>query len=238
MQSTLNNYRIEIASESGLIVYFTQPLSTQLAGKISQFCDVLLNQTVATQLQLIPSYTSVLVQYSPFVTDHFAVRKLIQDTLVQLQRMESNDNSHLAAATVELPVYYGETVAPDLARIATHHGLTTDQVKALHLSTIYRVFAIGFAPGFGYMGEVDERIAMPRLSTPRQKVPKGAVAIADRQTAVYPASSPGGWNIIGRCPVTMFDPNSAPHMPFSVGDSIKFVEIDVEQFLALGGELE
>jgi len=101
----------------------------------------------------------------------------------------------------------------------------------------YRVYAIGFAPGFAYLGEVDARIAAPRLATPRKKVPKGAVAIADRQTAVYPAVSPGGWNLIGLCPVDMFNPNAKPTMPVQVGDKVQFKSIEREEFLSLGGQL-
>ena len=99
------------------------------------------------------------------------------------------------------------------------------------------MYAVGFAPGFAYLGEVDERIAASRLATPRQQVPRGSVAIADRQTAVYPAQSPGGWNLIGVCPQRMFDPNLIPSMPVQVGDRVRFDAIDKQTFLALGGEL-
>jgi len=115
--------------------------------------------------------------------------------------------------------------------------MSVEQVISLHQAQEYRVYAIGFSPGFAYLGEVDERIAMPRLATPRLKVPKGAIAIADRQTAIYPAQSPGGWNIIGSCPVDMFNPNKKPIMPVSVGDRVKFYAIDKQQYLALGGSL-
>jgi KipI family sensor histidine kinase inhibitor len=107
----------------------------------------------------------------------------------------------------------------------------------LHQATEYQVYAIGFAPGFAYLGQVDERIAAPRLSTPRQKVPRGAVAIADRQTAVYPAPSPGGWNLIGLCPTAMFSPASEPIMPVTVGDRVRFEAIDKSRYLELGGKL-
>jgi KipI family sensor histidine kinase inhibitor len=139
---------------------------------------------------------------------------------------------------VVLPVYYAPESGADLEALARRAGLSTDGVIDLHTSTEYRVYAIGFAPGFAYLGEVDERIAAPRLATPRQKVPRGAVAVADRQTAVYPAVSPGGWNLIGRCPVRMFDPDTTPTMPVSVGDRVRFEPISRQHFLELGGELE
>ena len=126
------------------------------------------------------------------------------------------------------PVFYSVQSGPDLALIANNAGLSIEQVIALHQQTEYRVYAIGFAPGFAYLGEVDKKIAAPRLATPRQKVPKGAVAIADRQTAVYPAPSPGGWNLIGLCPIPMFNPASDPSMPVRVGDTVRFKAIDQE----------
>ena len=121
--------------------------------------------------------------------------------------------------------------------IAERGKISVDQVIEIHQQQEYRVYAIGFAPGFAYLGEVDERIAAPRLATPRMKVPRGAVAIADRQTAVYPAPSPGGWNLIGLCPTRMFDPEKQPSMPVQVGDRIQFKAIDREEFISLGGEL-
>jgi KipI family sensor histidine kinase inhibitor len=139
--------------------------------------------------------------------------------------------------SVVLPVYYAPESGEDLERLAANAGLSIEDVIAIHSGGNYRVYAIGFAPGFAYLGEVDERIAAPRLPTPRQRVPRGAVAIADRQTAVYPAVSPGGWNLIGRCPVRMFDPDATPSMPVAVGDRVRFEPVSRQRFLELGGTL-
>lgn len=120
-------------------------------------------------------------------------------------------------------------------------GLSPTQLIDLHQSVDYRVYAIGFAPGFAYLGELDQRLATPRLVSPRPKVPQGAVGIADRQTAVYPAESPGGWNILGLCPTALFKPECAGTaealMPFAVGDRVRFQSISRNEFLALGGQL-
>ena len=134
-----------------------------------------------------------------------------------------------------LPVWYGPESGPDLVELADSNGLSVDEVVQRHHTREYRVYAIGFAPGFAYLGEVDEVIARPRLTTPRQQVPTGSVGIADRQTAVYPAESPGGWNLIGRCPVRMFDPLAAVSMPVGVGDRIQFEPISRSEHLELGG---
>jgi KipI family sensor histidine kinase inhibitor len=190
-------------------------------------------------IDLIPSYASLLVIYNPLQTDHNAVRKSIRQALSNLTddvNSESN-KGQTQGSLVSLPVYYSTESGPDLQTLADGAGLTTEQVIAIHQQTEYRVYAIGFAPGFAYLGEVDPRIAAPRLATPRQKVPRGAVAIADRQTAVYPAQSPGGWNLIGLCPQRMFDPNANPTMPVQVGDRVRFEAIDKQTFLELGGQL-
>jgi KipI family sensor histidine kinase inhibitor len=121
--------------------------------------------------------------------------------------------------------------------LANNAGLSIEEVVSIHQQSEYRVYAIGFAPGFAYLGELDSRIAAPRLATPRQKVPRGAVAIADRQTAVYPAESPGGWNLIGLCPEPMFDPGVEPSMPVQVGDRVRFKAISRESYLDMGGLL-
>jgi KipI family sensor histidine kinase inhibitor len=128
-----------------------------------------------------------------------------------------------------------------LDAVAERAVLTAEQVIELHQSGEYKVYAIGFAPGFAYLGELDQRLATPRLQSPRAKVPKGAVAIADRQTAVYPAVSPGGWNILGVCPTPLFTPEQAAtageFMPFVVGDTVRFQSVSRAEFLALGGHL-
>ena len=160
------------------------------------------------------------------------LRKEIRQSLSQQQSVQQSESR-----LVELPSYYSQESGPDLSSLARNANLSIDEVIQLHSSQEYRVYAIGFAPGFAYLGQVDKKIAAPRLSTPRKKVPKGAVAIADQQTAVYPAISPGGWNLIGLCPQDMFDPHNEPHMPVAVGDRIRFRAISREEFFDLGGEL-
>jgi KipI family sensor histidine kinase inhibitor len=165
-------------------------------------------------------------------TDHLQVAHRVREVLARLEAGATE-----SGRTVVLPVYYAPESGEDLENLAAGAGLSTEEVIAIHSDTEYRVYAIGFAPGFAYLGQVDERIAAPRLATPRQRVPRGAVAIADRQTAVYPAVSPGGWNLIGRCPLRMFDPDAQPSMPVTVGDRVRFEPVSRARFLELGGSL-
>ena len=229
--------QIQVASENSLIVYFGEAVSQTISDQILHVSTFLSAHVGHTLIDLVPSYASILVVFNPLQTDHLHVRKIIKEAFQEIHNRNQDVAKVYDNKTVELPVYYGEAAGPDLKRLADHAGLSVQDVIDLHSAQAYRVYAIGFAPGFAYLGEVDERIAAARLPTPRKKVPKGAVAIADRQTAVYPSQSPGGWNLIGLCPTDMFNPNAQPTMPVSVGDKVKFVPIEQKQFLELGGQL-
>ena len=226
-------HSISIAGENSLIVYFGDKPTAAIASQIAQTAHQLRETIDQVLVDLVPSYGSLLVIYNPLQTDHHAVRATIRQALSNL----TTEDNQVEGRLVSLPVYYSAESGPDLKALADGARLTTEQVIAIHQETEYRVYAIGFAPGFAYLGEVDPRIAAPRLATPRTKVPRGAVAIADRQTAVYPAQSPGGWNLIGLCPELMFDTNASPSMPVQVGDRVRFTAIDKHRFLELGGGL-
>lgn len=224
--------RIEIAGENSVIIYFAEQTSPAVSANVQQTMHTLEHLLGEHLIDMVPSYASLLVIYDAFSSDQYFVRHCITQALSQLTSRESQQGN-----LIELPAYYSTESGPDLAQLASNAKLSIDEVITIHSAQEYRVYAIGFAPGFAYLGEVDPRIAAPRLATPRLKVPRGAVAIADRQTAVYPAQSPGGWNLIGLCPTRMFNPASQPSMPVQVGDRVKFTAIDRSQFLALGGEL-
>ena len=224
--------RIGLAGEDALIVYLGEETSPAISALVQRACERIAAAAGELLVDLVPSYASVLVIYRPLLTDHLHMQRLLKECLEDL---DSGTEGH--GRLVTLPAWYDPQCGPDLLELADRAGLSPAEVVDLHSSTEYRVYAIGFAPGFAYLGEVDPRIAAPRLSTPRQRVPRGAIAIADRQTAVYPAPSPGGWNLIGLCPQRMFDPDAVPTMPVAVGDRVRFEPIDREQYLALGGEL-
>lgn len=224
--------RIDVAGENALIIYFGEKTDPRVSAQVQQAVTILESELSGKLIDMVPSYASLLVIYDQLATDHLEVRRCIRQVLSQL-----GDSDNSEGNLVVLPAYYSTESGPDLEALAQRADLSIDDVIKLHSEMEYRVYAIGFAPGFAYLGEVDERIAAPRLSTPRMKVPRGAIAIADRQTAVYPAVSPGGWNLIGLCPTRMFDPKATPTMPVQVGDRIKFNPISRDEFFALGGEL-
>ncbi len=223
---------LHVAGENALILYLGETTSPEVSQRVQAAAAAAQDALGADLVDMVPSYASLLVIYDPLRTDHFSVSQRLRGCL---RHLDTSDNAQ--GRTVTLPVYYHPEAGEDLSALARAKGLSVDELIAIHSGCEYRVYAIGFAPGFAYLGEVDERIAAPRLATPRQRVPRGAVAIADRQTAVYPAVSPGGWNLIGRCPLRMFDPDAQPTMPVAVGDRVRFEAIDRERFLSLGGEL-
>ena len=236
--------RIEVAGENSLILYFGDTTAPEISAKVQQASKKLSAALGDYIIDQVTSYASLLLIFDPLAIDQYQVRKIIHECLNNEANTHDNtdvkataDNSSSNQSVVELPVYYSEESGPELSLISEQSGLSIAEVIELHQSLTYRVYAIGFAPGFAFLGQVDERIASPRLSTPRLKVPRGAVGIADRQTAIYPDVSPGGWNLIGLCPTRMFDPDSTPHMPVSVGDEVRFKSITKDEFHALGGVL-
>lgn len=184
-------------------------------------------------VEVVPSYTTILVQYDLLRDDAESMRR---DLLAALEGLRP------AAGEVgrrhEIPVYYAEEVGPDLRPLAARAGMGVDELIALHCGRDYPVFAVGFAPCFAYLGLVDARLAAPRLASPRPRVPAGTLGIAERQTAVYPLDSPGGWNLIGRTPLHLFDPARDPACDLAVGDVVRFVPIDRATYLAMGGRLD
>lgn len=223
---------IEIAGEMALLVTFGDRVDSDLLAQVRAATALLQAEQPPWLVGLIPSYASLLVLFDPNVIDRVRLRRHLRRRLAELEGSTDCDS-----ALIELPVYYSPESGPDLARVAQRAGCTADEVIALHSDTEYRVYALGFAPGFAYLGEVPERLATPRLATPRASVPRGAVAIADRQTAVYPLVTPGGWNVIGLCPTPLFDPGKDPPTPWQIGDRVRFRPVDRDEFQRLGGVL-
>ena len=168
---------------------------------------------------VVPSFDAVTVHFDPLVTDRAALS-------AQLEALRADVPSWADTLTrvIEVPVVYGGEAGPDLGDVAAYAGCSAAAVVRLHTQQSYRVFMLGFLPGFAYMGPVEARIAAPRLPTPRLRVPAGAVGIAGMQTGIYPFESPGGWRIIGRTEMKPFDPARADPFLFKAGDRVKFVE--------------
>lgn len=185
----------------------------------------------AALIDLVPSYTTLLVHYDLAQLDDHQARQRIGDALHALQPDASGQ-----ARELDIPVWYDQSVGPELEALGQRSGLGVAGVIERHSARPYQVFALGFAPGFAFMGLVDECLASPRLQTPRKQVPAGSLGIADRQTAIYSLVSPGGWNLIGRSPTRLFDRNLDGYSILQPGDRVRFEPIDRAEFVRLGGD--
>lgn len=182
-------------------------------------------------LELVPSYTTLMLRFDPLYLNPASLRERLFAALADLQPHDDKNSREQV-----LPVWYDASVGPDLTRLAQHSGLSQSEVIRRHSGRTYQVFALGFAPGFAFMGLVEPQLATPRLATPRQKVAAGSVGIAERQTAAYPLVSPGGWNLLGRTPAHLFDRERDGYSLLQPGDRVRFEAIDHAEFIRLGGD--
>jgi len=224
---------IEPVSEDAILITLAQAIDDTLPARIAGLADNIRSAGFQWLVDIVPSYTTLLVVYDPLLIDF---RRAVAGLrpLIELRR-PCEQAPTLDGRLVELPVYYSTETGPDLQGLAVETGLDCEEVIRRHSSVEYRVHALGFAPGFAFMGQVDPTIAAPRKTSPRKQVPAGSVGIANRQTAIYPQISPGGWQLIGRCPTPLFDPTNLSLL--KVGDRVRFTPISREAFLAAGGEL-
>ncbi len=222
--------KYKIASVDSIIVYFSNSISKESVDLVQYNYGLLKDSKDSGIIDITPSYTSILIHFDLEKYDSDLFIKYLKET-ISLELKEEGQEGKL----VEIPMYYSEEVGFDLDRISKLSNLSIKEVIELHSSTTYRVYTIGFLPGFAYLGEVDTKIATPRLDTPRTKIPKGSLGIADNQSAIYPIQSPGGWNIIGRTYLDMFDKNLDGFSYLSIGDRVKFRAISRDEFLKNGG---
>ncbi|VVP18777.1 5-oxoprolinase subunit PxpB [Pseudomonas fluorescens] len=182
-------------------------------------------------IDLVPSYTTLMVHYDLTALSPTQARELITQALIDL-----SPNTRTGGKCHVLPVWYDVSVGPELSLLSQRSGLTMEEVIRRHSGREYQVFALGFAPGFAFMGLVEEVLAAPRLDTPRKKVAAGSVGIAERQTAAYPVVSPGGWNLIGRTPAKLFDRERDGYSLMQPGDTVRFEAVSHAEFIHLGGD--
>jgi len=222
--------RFEPAGAEALLLVLAEQPDAQLPQRIALLAQRIRAELGDLLIDLVPGWTSVLLHYDLMCTDHLQLAERLKPLL---ERWLAEPFVAQAGRLHEIPIWYG---GEDLAEVARLCQLSGAQVIELHAATEYRVGAIGFAPGFAYLGELDARLALPRRATPRIAVPAGSLAIAERQTAIYPHSSPGGWHLLGRCPWLLFDVAQLPPCPLALGDRVRFRRIDERDFIREGGQ--
>ena len=211
--------------ESCLVVELGDAIDLTLNRQVRALGLALEQARVKGVLEAVPTYLSLAIYYDPLTIDRETLRQQVGTLYDSL-----GDQGDQTPRVVEIPTVYGGECGPDLECVARHSGLLPDEVVRLHSEPLYHAYMLGFIAGFPYLGDLSERLAIPRLSTPRLKVPAGSVGIGGRQTGVYPIESPGGWRIIGRTPLRLFDPSSEAPTAILPGDKVRFVRIEPHKY--------
>ncbi|MDR2505605.1 MAG: 5-oxoprolinase subunit PxpB [Oscillospiraceae bacterium] len=228
------DYAVLPSGDRAFTVRFGDKIDPAVNDRVASLAESLARKPIDGVIEFVPTYAALLVIISP---ERLSLKRAISAVSRRVKRL--SDSSSLTAnssSTVELPVCYGGKYGEDIQFVADHAGLTTDEVIRVHTEPVYRVYMLGFMPGFPYLGGLDERIETPRLETPRAVIPAGSVGIGGKQTGVYPLASPGGWRLIGRTPVKLYDSARANPVLLKAGDFVKFKPVAAEEFIRMGGE--
>ena len=221
-----NSVRFLFSGDSALVIEFGNEISVDINKKIRKMMDDIKKENIDGIVELVPTYCSLLINYD--------VLKIDYNTLVEKLKTFLNNDLETAegeeVTLVEIPTLYNDEVGPDLSYVAEHNKLSKEEVIKIHTGTDYLVYMLGFMPGFTYLGGMSEKIATPRLESPRLQIYPGSVGIAGKQTGMYPSMSPGGWRIIGRTPLKLYNPDSDTPVYISSGDYVRYVSISEEKY--------
>lgn len=221
-----NSVKFLFSGDSALVIEFGNEISVDINKKIRKMMDDIKKENIDGIVELVPTYCSLLINYD--------VLKIDYNTLVEKLKTFLNNDLETAegeeVTLVEIPTLYNDEVGPDLSYVAEHNKLSKEEVIKIHTGTDYLVYMLGFMPGFTYLGGMSEKIATPRLESPRLQIYPGSVGIAGKQTGMYPSMSPGGWRIIGRTPLKLYNPDSDTPVYISSGDYVRYVSISEEEY--------
>ena len=217
--------RFRFAGDRGLLMVFGDVIDPVVNARIRAMANRLESECLQGVEEIIPTYCALILIYEPLETTPDVLIPILSFLNSDLETIDLPDPD-----IVELPVCYHESLGPDLAHVAEINGLTSQEVIEIHTKPLYPIYMIGFTPGFPYLGGLPEAIHTPRLKSPRTRVAAGSVGIANNQTGIYPIDSPGGWQLIGRCPVKLFDPERENPILLKAGDRLKFIPVSLERF--------
>lgn len=221
------------AGDSSIFMEFGNSISPVINAKIRNVVRGIETSNIKGITELVPTYRSIQILYNPLEVEYDKLINALKELESSIPEGDAGDYR-----IVEIPTVYGGEYGPDIKFVAEHNNLTVEEVIKIHTSTDYLLYMLGFTPGFSYLGGMSEKIATPRLKTPRTKIPAGSAGIAGTQTGVYPIDSPGGWQLIGRTPVKMYDPLSETPILLKAGDYVRFVSITEEEYLKIQKEVE
>jgi len=214
-----------LMGDRGLLLEFGDGISREINEKVRRMALAIQAEAIEGIVETVPTYRSLLIIYDPVILSVEGLRSRLIRIEEGLQLTPFPE-----PRLIRIPVVYGGVHGPDLEEVASYHQISPEEVIQLHCSNPYLIYMIGFMPGYPYMGELPQALVTPRLKTPRLLVPKGSVAIAQRQTGIYSMESPGGWQILGRTPVELFDPGKDPPALLQMGDFVQFYPIDEREF--------
>ena len=223
--------RILTVGDCAVSVEFGQEISLEINHKVMALKMVLEREPIRGIVELIPTYCSLLIQYDPMDLRYGQLRDRLEALVTQLDEVEMPPKQ-----VVEIPVAYGGEYGPDLGEVARTHNISEEEVIKLHSEPEYPIYMLGFVAGFPYLGGMNKAIATPRKKSPRLKIEAGSVGIAGEQTGIYSVESPGGWQIIGRTPLKLYDVNRNDPVLLKAGQYIKFKPITKEEFRAMENE--
>ncbi|HTK29079.1 MAG TPA: 5-oxoprolinase subunit PxpB [Vicinamibacterales bacterium] len=221
----MSDHRVVAAGESVLVVELEDRIDPAVNARVIAVAEAVQASRIGGVRDIVPTYRSLAIYFDPLRTDYDELRARLDAAA-----SEPVPPASAAPDPIRVPVLYGGEEGPDLAAVAAHSQLSEAEVVRLHAGRVYRVFMLGFVAGFAYMGILDSRIAVPRQTTPRLKVPVGSVAIAGVQTGIYPAETPGGWQVIGRTPLRPFDPMRADPFLLKAGAAVQFLPVDRAEY--------
>lgn len=219
-----------LSGDRSILIQFDNSISSEINHKVLQLRNIILQKKIDGIIEMIPAYRSLKIDYNPLKISP-------QELILHIQKLHQKINTAplMTKKIIEIPTLY---TGPDLNAVATYNHLSVEEVISRHSSRDYLIYMLGFTPGFPYLGGMDDTIATPRLKKPRTKLPAGSVGIAENQTGIYPLDSPGGWRIIGKTPVKLFDPARDTPFLLSTGDYIKFISITREEFQEIKKHVE
>lgn len=221
------------SGDCAVVMEFENTINPVINRRIREVIYVLEKESIQGIVECIPTYRSILFVYDPTIISYYQLIARIKDA------DEKRKESILPLPMVtEIPTIYGGEYGPDLEHVAKHAKLSVDEVIEIHSSTNYLIFMLGFTPGFPYLGGMSNRIATPRLKVPRERIVGGSVGIADNQTGIYPIDSPGGWQLIGRTPLKLFEQKRQEPVLLKAGNYLRFVPISIDEYRKIEEEVK
>lgn len=225
--------QIKITGDTSVAILFGDEISEEINTKIRAFDEALNEEQIDGIYETVPTYCTLTIHYAPEKIRYNELCEKLNKLL-----SVSHKAQKMNTIIMEIPVLYGGEYGPDIEYVAEYNHMSVDEVIRIHSQAEYLIYMLGFTPGFSYMGGMDDRIATPRLKTPRVLIPAGSVGIAGKQTGIYPIDSPGGWQLIGRTPVRLYDAERDTPILLDAGLHVKFIPIDETEYQRILSRIE